>query len=424
MFISLSFGYLFLILTLLFFLCWFYRLPFFNAFSILLFTVLPFELTKVLIAPFYNGLSDDPYYLEAIGINLFFLTVAFFSLVLWLVFFGKVKLPFFRVYDSVDFMITKKSLRRSAYGFLLMYVVFFVATMVLGGGGLKWIFNTREAYQLHRVGVGMFYALSISFLSLSFGSYMFSFVRTTYWLYWGIIFYVGMAYFFGSKGMILDFAVFGLVALWFYRAKGFYLCLILVPSIVFPVMIYNLSQAYGELDLSRVLSYFDYYNNSAMFYKAFDEGGLSFYWGKIFTSQFWTFVPRFFYPEKPFVYGFLYVNEYFFPGAAAATNTPAFGGPTEFYADFGMPGVIFGALLNPAVICFAFLSYNLVYRFKYTSVGSDVKIDARVYLLLVFLFFPDFMLFFNATTKVLVFFLWSSYMYFSRRRVVLPAIRS
>lgn len=424
MFLSLGFGYLVLILTLLFFLCWFYRLPFFNAFSILLFTVLPFELTKVLIAPFYNGLSDDPYYLEAIGINLFFLTVAFFSLMLWLVFFGKVKLPFFRVYENVDFTITKKGLRRSAYVFLFMYVVFFVATMALGGGGLKWIFNTREAYQLHRVGVGMFYALSISFLSLSFGSYMFSFVRTSYWLYWGIIFYVGMAYFFGSKGMILDFAVFGLVALWFYRARGFYLCLILVPSIVFPVMIYNLSQAYGELDLSRVLSYFDYYNNSAMFYKAFDEGGLSYYWGKIFTSQFWTFVPRFFYPDKPFVYGFLYVNEYFFPGAAEATNTPAFGGPTEFYADFGMPGVIFGALLNPAVICFAFLSYNLVYRFKYTSVGNDSTVDARVYLLLVFLFFPDFMLFFNATTKVLVFIVWSCYMCFSRRRVVPSAIKA
>lgn len=105
-----------------------------------------------------------------------------------------------------------------------------------------------------------------------------------------------------------------------------------------------------------------------------------------------------------------------------ATNTPAFGGPTEFYADFGMPGVIFGALLNPAVICFAFLSYNLVYRFKYTSVGNDSKVDARVYLLLVFLFFPDFMLFFNAATKVLVFVVLSCCIYFSLRRVVPSAI--
>ena len=234
-------------------------------------------------------------------------------------------------------------------------------------------------------------------------------------IYFIIMFFVALSYFFGSKGTMLSFAVFGLIVLWFYRARGFYMALFVAPMIIFPLMIYNLSQAYGDLGLASIFSYFDYYSNSAMFYKAYDLGQLDFFWGEIFGSQAWSFVPRFIYPDKPFVYGFLHVNEFFFPGAAELTHTPAFGGPTEYYADFGLPGVILFAIFNPTVLWFSFLSSNLISRFGYSRVDSSPMIDARVVLILAFLFFPDFLLYFNAVTKLVFFVLSMVYVYFSCR---------
>ena len=40
------------------------------------------------------------------------------------------------------------------------------------------------------------------------------------------------------------------------------------------------------------------------------------------------------------------VNEHFFPGAAEATHTPAFGGPVPYFADFGLIGVIVYSFFN------------------------------------------------------------------------------
>lgn len=411
MFYLLSFSYVFLVLVVLFFISRYFRLPFFNALSIMIMVALPVEITKVLIAPLYNGLQDDIYYIEAISINLLFLFLAVTAGCLWIKIFKNLSVAPFREYKCFNFLISKKNLRKKSLFFFAMYVIFFILTMVIGGGGELWLFNTREAYQFYRVGAGVFYAFSITFLALSYGFFAFSFIKKTISIYAVIIFYVALSYFFGSKGTMLNFAIFGLIVLWFYRSRGFYFSLLMVPMLVFPLMIYNLSQAYGDLDLSRIFSYFDYYDNSAMFYKAYDLGQLNFFWGEVFGSQAWSFVPRFIYPEKPFIYGFLHVNEYFFPGAAELTHTPAFGGPTEYYADFGIPGVIFFALFNPTVLWFSFLASNLIFRLRYVRVSSSPTIDARVVLILAFLFFPDFLLYFNAVTKLIFFMLSMLYVY-------------
>lgn len=418
MFYLVSVGYVFLIGIVLLFICKVYRLPFFNAFSIVLIAALPIELTKILVAPYFNGITEDPYFLKAIVLNLCFLFVSLISLLFWIFLFAKIEFPLFKEYRSLSFQINKKILRRRSYIFIVISILFFVLTMILGGGGSKWIFNTREAYQFHRVGVGMFYALSITFLSLAYACYAFSFQKKSLKVYCAIVVFTTLSYFFGSKGIILDYAIFGLIVLWFYRAKGFYFCLFLVPIIIFPVMLYNLAQAYGQLDVDRVFSYFDYYNNSAMFYQAYDEGKIDFFLGQIFTGEFWSFVPRFFYPEKPFVYGFLHVNEYFFPGAAASTHTPAFGGPTQYYADFGVSGVLLAGFFNPAVIALSFLSCCLVTKYKCTSFNECSYIDIRVIVLLVFLFAPDFLIFFHEAAKFIIFLLVGLYVfYFSRSRI-------
>ena len=86
-------------------------------------------------------------------------------------------------------------------------------------------------------------------------------------------------------------------------------------------------------DYEKVLSYFDFYINSSIYFKEYYSGKFILFYGQIYFSDFWSLIPRGLFPDKPYVYGITYVNEYFFPGAAAESNTPAFGGPISYYAD-------------------------------------------------------------------------------------------
>ena len=144
MFYVLCISYVVLVVGVLFLVARCFHLPFFNALSMLVIVALPIEFTKVLIAPFYNGLEDDPYYIEAASINLLFLFLAVVSGFFWIKFFNVLKVPLFRSYQSLCFDIPKVNLRKKSLFFFLMYLVFFVATMVIGGGGELWIFNTAK----------------------------------------------------------------------------------------------------------------------------------------------------------------------------------------------------------------------------------------------------------------------------------------
>ena len=84
-----------------------------------------------------------------------------------------------------------------------------------------------------------------------------------------------------------------------------------------------------------------------MYFKEYYSGKISLFYGQIYFSDFCTLIPRGLFPNKPYVYVITLVNEYFFPGAAAETNTPAFGCPISYFAYIIILGLILIKFIDP-----------------------------------------------------------------------------
>lgn len=88
------------------------------------------------------------------------------------------------------------------------------------------------------------------------------------------------------------------------------------------------------------------------------------------------------------VHDFTY--EYFYPGLAEQTHTPAFGGPVAFFADFGIMGVILASIFNIKLFIQLF-AYRLI--FNKENYYSLVK-DPLAIVLLILQFAPSYLDFF------------------------------
>lgn len=273
-------------------------------------------------------------------------------------------------------------------------------------GVLDWIMNPRIGYQLHRTGNGMFYALAKLCLSTFIGLY-FLYASSNKQLIYRFLIVIPIAYMLGSKGYLLDILIFLFIVLWFRKFKYQKVLYTTFLPLIFLLMIYLLKPD----DIEGVVAYFDYYLNSARFYEAMSLGQLDYFYGKIYLTDFWGLVPRSIFPEKPVIYGFLYVNEFFFPGAAEATNTPAFGGPVAPYADFGIIGVILSSLFNFKTL-FLLYSYNLI--FKKTRYEEIIIHPLTVFLILLY-FSPQYLDFFNFPLNIVMYLIVLSILCWSSR---------
>ena len=133
--------------------------------------------------------------------------------------------------------------------------------------------------------------------------------------------------------------------------------------------------------------YFTHYPNSARYYEDYFSGAVSLFYGDIFLTSFWEYVPRILFPEKPYVYGVLHVVELYYPGGAESGNTPAFYGGVPYFADFGIAGVILFSLLNfQSFILFAGLRYAL----KDRAFWNQGPMSGRSIIICLLLFAPAF----------------------------------
>jgi hypothetical protein len=144
-----------------------------------------------------------------------------------------------------------------------------------------------------------------------------------------------------------------------------------LPLVILVMSINFFGGNLNSFNILELFSYFDYYKNSAQFYEDYYSGRIDLFYGEIFFSDFWNLLPRSLFPDKPYSYGITLVNEIYWPGAAEETNTPAFGGPVAYFADFGILGVILFSLFNP----FKFISYlffwQLVKNYSYETIKNN-----------------------------------------------------
>jgi hypothetical protein len=301
--------------------------------------------------------------------------------------------------NKILFLIKDKKLSRrkmlfTALFFLLISFIFFVL-LTSEFGFLNWVLSPREGYQLHRSGVGHYLAFSLLFLSLSYTIFL-VYIKNNLAQIFSFIFFAVLVYFFGSKGFILSFFLFLLIVLWFKQSKYLKTALIFLTPLAFIVMLIN----FNPSQLQDVMEYFDYYVNSAMYYKAYFNGELPLFYGQIWWTDFYSYVPRMFFEDKPYVYGFLLVNEYFFPGAAEATNTPAFGGPIAIFADFGVLGVLFFSIFNYKV----FLNTIFLYHLYNNKNLHQIELSSNNLFLFIWMLAPAFLVFFGTLEALILFF--------------------
>jgi len=349
----------------------FLGLTWINPFLILYLAFVPIELAKLILGPIYlldNGVND-PYLGFAIFINNISL---FLKLVLTYVFlklFGWISL------SKLTRMV--KSHYLSPLKMQTIELMFFLGSLTLfylmadyNMGFLNWLEAPRAGYQYNRVGVGSFYALSLTLLSMAFTVGL---IRQSTLLIKiaKALCYLGAVYFWGSKGFLISFYLFFLIALWFTHREALIPVFIATVIPVFIGILYNLTISIGPISIEKFAGYFNYFYNSAMFFEAYYNGDIPLFKGKILITNLWSLVPRILFDEKPFVYGITHINEIFYPGLAERTHTPAFGGPVAAFADFGIMGVILMGLLDFYYIGELLLTYILFRLFKFNRDRHD-----------------------------------------------------
>lgn len=352
-------------MLLLFWPIWFARrmlhLPWINPFSIILMTTLPVDLMVILGGPFFlidEGLIDIGYQ-YALAMNNVLTLAQIFGTLLFFRLFKSVGIHRYMPFQQVLF--ESRDLRNGSLFFLVIFV--FALLMLASGqfGILNWLLNPREGYQLYRAGQGHWYALANSAIAVSF---VLAFLtRPTAGRLLSITaFYLGMGYLLGSKGVLLSIFTATIVFLWFLRWHHLGKLLLVGMPLVFALMILNLYLAIGDsIELQSIVAYFDHFKNGADYYRGYLNREIELFDGEIVISSLWGYVPRIFWSDKPWAYGITLVNEIFYPGQAELTNTPAFGGAVEQFADFGPLGVVLFGFFGSKAILTGLLSY-LIFR--------------------------------------------------------------
>jgi hypothetical protein len=294
--------------------------------------------------------------------------------------------------------------------FYCFFLICFIVVSFSSFGIINWIIDPRQGYQFHRTGYGVFYAFSYLFLSTSCVLFTLYAKRISS-VYIASIVFFGSAYLLGSKGYILAIFVYFLILLGIRRRSHLYKFSVVGVIIVIPMLLIN----FGSADLSDIASYFDFYPNSAMYYREYFANKIDLFYGEIWVSDFYSWLPRSVFPDKPYVYGFLHVNEYFFPGAAEATNVAGFAGPVAAFADFGVLGVIFFGFMNVQVF-FNFFLFQALFR-DYDENNIRDKSD-KLYVF-IYLFAPLYLAFFNFLLGLIVYMIViSSISFLNRLRLV------
>lgn len=247
---------------------------------------------------------------------------------------------------------------------LVLSAVCYLLLICDSPAGWKWILQPRTAYLEGRTGVGHWYVLSQALLFLAFLAGLYDFQIKSYWklaLMTGICAALFLG--FGSKNGVVGILIAAGLYLHYFAHPIPQRLLLAAGYIIVPLIIISPWLQGSFSTLRQTMGYYDYFDNSSMYLQHQEAIGLRY--GGAFLSSFWEYVPRGFYPYKPFIYGQLYINEYFWPGLSAAGHTPALLPWTIFHLDFGVEGVLVGGLVTG--LCYKGIYLHFLHRRTFLS---------------------------------------------------------
>lgn len=187
-----------------------------------------------------------------------------------------------------------------------------------------------------------FYDLGKTFLLFSIILFLLEYKRVTWWL----IILILIMIFSGSKFAIFNLLIFIGIYLEIYKKVKLRTIFIACVPIMLLMITYHFIQSKNiENPFLAALSYFDIYEKQSFLLEKFQSGAHDLYYGEIGFSSYYKFIPRIFWENKPYDYGFAILNYEFLPEFAAANYMPSFGLGT-IYADFGMISIILSGLVS------------------------------------------------------------------------------
>jgi hypothetical protein len=313
----------------------------------------PILFFRVLVGPHFlveGGISNQ-FFLKAVWIEIIHQSVSSACLILFLLFCQKYIVRLVRPFLSRTEPF--RHFRSNYYALGLVFLLFgflVMATLASQKFGIaNWVANPRHGYQFNRVGQGHLYALAVNCMAVGSGlALLFSFRLVA--LFFAVIPTVGLVYLLGSKAFFLQLATFITIVMFFRRSKLAGVSAPVLISCAGIAMLLNFAQAGFATNFENIAKYFDYFSNSTAVVQLLDQGSLGYFYGDILMSSFWSAVPRVVFPDKPYIYGILHLNETLWPGLAKLGHTPAFTSGIDLYADFGWLGVCFGPIFSISVL--------------------------------------------------------------------------
>ncbi|HLI49174.1 MAG TPA: hypothetical protein VKV18_10855 [Chthonomonas sp.] len=340
----------------------YFRLNRINLLTIYAFFTIPPQIVTTLTGPLFllRGGLFNPYFQYALIVQNVHDSLTFAALIFFVHIFSHQRMrDFLESWLHLENHPARPGrMRLAADIFYGLFLVCFVLLARHDYGVIPWILNPRMGYQFHRTGAGEWYALCITFLALAtvLGTIYTSSLTA---FFTRLPLYLFGVYLLGSKGYIISYTAYLLSVLAIRRFRYLGVTFVLLTSVSLLLFVYNFTSSMHGLNLMKIATYSDYFVNDAMYYQRYLNGQIPLYHGEIFFSSFWRIVPRALYPNKPYSYGIILIDDIFYPGEAQKGFTPAFAS-VPYFADFGWIGVVLSGLLNPATVLIAFL-YTIVF---------------------------------------------------------------
>lgn len=284
-----------------------------------------------------------------------------------LLFFLIIKLKVYRYFSLTNFKGILNKQKINGFSIKIFYFGLFLLVLIMFLKSPLILTSPRLFYQTQRSGIGFiwaFYASSIGFIlplvifqrfisQKKVNIYSIKLLsKTNIKLYLVVIVTLLLANSTGSKAIILGvfLQAFCLIFYFHRRFSRKIFFLIGIPCIL--LLGFNFFSSIANISFERVLIYANTaWGAGNKFYEDLYNGNFDFFNGKMFLTNFYSFIPRAIFPDKPYSYGSLLLLDKYYPGQSATGHTFSLGYSSNTIGDFGLFwGPIFNSFLNPRLI--------------------------------------------------------------------------
>ncbi len=402
----------------------FYSIP-----SFLIILSLPILLIKRIGSSIIDLVKfDDPYFQFSILMDNFHLCIVTFQIVILLKYLNYLELIFFKIFKIFKIFNVRKIHRNNSnlifYLTLFCYIILFLILTNTNTNTVAWILNPRNGYQFSREGAGIWYAFSIIFLGVN--SVILFIYRINSFKSFSIlaILYTYLWYLFGGKAYLISFFALLLLSTTIHfhykmTKRIFIVGLYSVSSIIL-LLFFNkgFDFTFSE-SVNSIFRYFDHYYYSSQFYSDVFNSKFDFFYGKIYATNFYKYIPRIIFSDKPYVYGSVLLNEIYTPGMAELGHTPEFAGQASYFADFGILGVLMFNLLDLNFLVKSFF-YILILK---NAKNKESMCNSIYFAPIVFSFAPAFSQFISFPFDIFLLILFSIIFSFFYKKKYVVSIR-